>query len=80
MYELFFEPWIGHKYEANRERLLILGESHYGLPSTPGNHTIALTHFGFLPAGRQLRLAEAKTAPGGKNATRRIQAWRLGVY
>jgi len=30
-------------------------------------------------AGRQLRLAEATTAPGGKNVTRRIKAWRLGV-
>src|ERR1035441_5999122 len=29
--------------------------------------------------GRQLRQAEAKTAPGGKNAARRIKAWRLGV-
>jgi hypothetical protein len=28
---------------------------------------------------RQLRLAGAKTAPGGKNATRRIKGWRLGV-
>ena len=28
---------------------------------------------------RQLRLAEPKTAPGGKNATRRIKGWRLGV-
>jgi hypothetical protein len=33
-----------------------------------------------FPAGRQLRLAGAKVAPGGKDATRRIKGRRLGVY
>ena len=43
MPEPFFEPWVGHKYGDNGERLLILGESHYGPPSMPRNYTIALT-------------------------------------
>jgi hypothetical protein len=43
MSEAFFEPWVGDKYEAAGERLLILGESHYGPPSMPGNSTKALT-------------------------------------
>lgn len=39
----YFEPWIGRNYETNGERLLILGESHYGPPSLPGNFTKVLT-------------------------------------
>ena len=36
--------------------------------------------FWIFPAGCQLRLAGAKTAPGGKTASRRIKRWRLGVH
>ena len=39
----FFSPWVGKEYNANTKRLLILGESHYGPPSMPGNSTILLT-------------------------------------
>ena len=39
----FFIPWVGADYEASEERLLILGESHYGDESMPGNSTITFT-------------------------------------
>jgi hypothetical protein len=39
-----------------------------------------ISRFWIFPAGRQPRLAGAKTAPGGNNATRGIKGWRLGVY
>ena len=39
----FFTPWVGADYEVSEERLLILGESHYGDESMPGNSTITFT-------------------------------------
>lgn len=41
--EPYFTPWVGANYAASEERLLILGESHYGEESMPGNSTITLT-------------------------------------
>lgn len=41
--EPFFKPWIGADYAASDERLLILGESHYGDESMSGNSTITFT-------------------------------------
>lgn len=40
-----FDPWVGRDYGAdlNRERLLVLGESHYGPANMPTNSTITLT-------------------------------------
>lgn len=43
MSQPYFEPWIGSNYGANDDRLLILGESHYGPASMPGNSTRELT-------------------------------------
>lgn len=39
----YFEPWVGSNYGTNDDRLLILGESHYGPASMPGNSTKTLT-------------------------------------
>jgi hypothetical protein len=38
-----------------------------------------ISRFWISPAVRQLRLARAKTVPRRKNATRRINGWRLDV-
>jgi len=39
----YFEPWIGRGNEVSLCQLLILGESHYGPASMPGNSTCELT-------------------------------------
>jgi len=39
-----------------------------------------LPGFGFFRQGNNYALLGAKTAPGGKNATRRTEGWRLGLY
>lgn len=39
----YFEPWIGCNYGTSINRLLILGESHYGSTSMSGNSTKVLT-------------------------------------
>ena len=54
------------------------GEGRRGVCGTRGKERVS--RFWILPAGRQPHIAGAKTAPGGKNATRRIKGRRLGVY
>lgn len=35
----YFEPWVGRNYATNENRLLVLGESHYGKSSMSANFT-----------------------------------------
>lgn len=39
----YFDPWIGSNYDTHGDRLLVLGESHYGPDSIPANFTRVLT-------------------------------------
>jgi len=39
MKEPYFKPWIGENYESNKPKILILGESHYGVGDEPETFT-----------------------------------------
>lgn len=43
MTEPFFHPWIGQHYAHSPQRLLVLGESHYGPADMAGDSTVLLT-------------------------------------
>lgn len=43
MYELFYEPWKGDRYNEQPHRLLLLGESHYGDSAEHADATIKNT-------------------------------------
>lgn len=45
MFELFYEPWVGDRYDKSSPRLLLLGESHYGADADQPDATIKNTQF-----------------------------------